>query len=140
MKQLFIYGFILIFMGSCFTSKRKDINGAAPTCMTINNGSDNFLYYDFPNRDRHWEGCDIKDEFTDGCIRLGKISMEGYKEGKFITTTCGYFMTHRKRFFKEENFKNGLRDGIYKIINEKNDVVYSTTFEKGTGVWKEFHG
>jgi antitoxin component YwqK of YwqJK toxin-antitoxin module len=46
---------------------------------------------------------------------------------------------YKKYKFREEYFKNGLRDSIYKIYNKKGDIVYSTYFKNGTGLEKDFH-
>lgn len=41
--------------------------------------------------------------------------------------------------FREEYFKNGLRDSIYKIYNKDGKVIYSTNFKDGNGIEKDFH-
>ncbi|TPG41978.1 hypothetical protein [Flavobacterium pectinovorum] len=41
--------------------------------------------------------------------------------------------------FREEYFKNGLRDSIYKIYNKDGKVIYSTYFKDGNGIEKDFH-
>ena len=41
--------------------------------------------------------------------------------------------------FREEYFKMGLRDSIYRIYNEAGDTLYSTYFNMGTGIEKDFH-
>lgn len=45
-----------------------------------------------------------------------------------------------KRYvIRKEYFKNGLRDGEYKIYNKKGNIIYSTNFKNGTGLEKDFH-
>ena len=39
---------------------------------------------------------------------------------------------------KEEYFKKGLRDSIFRQFDGRK-IIYETTFKKGTGLWKEFH-
>lgn len=48
---------------------------------------------------------------------------------------------HRYKWYKfrEEYFKNGLRDSIYKIYNKDGKVIYSTYFKDGNGIEKDFH-
>jgi len=41
--------------------------------------------------------------------------------------------------FREEYFKDGLRDSIYKIYNKDGKVIYSTYFKNGNGLEKDFH-
>jgi antitoxin component YwqK of YwqJK toxin-antitoxin module len=40
---------------------------------------------------------------------------------------------------REEYFKNGLRDSIFKVFDKDNKLVYSTYFKNGTGLEKDFH-
>jgi len=75
--------------------------------------------------------------------RTGKIQ-NGKQEGKWETykfheyDSLGY--SRSKRYLgREEYFKNGLRDGIYKIYNKNGKIVYSAYFEKGNGVEKDFY-
>lgn len=46
---------------------------------------------------------------------------------------------YKKYKFREEYFKNGLRDSIYKIYNKDGKVIYSTYFKDGNGIEKDFH-
>lgn len=45
----------------------------------------------------------------------------------------------KKYLVREEYFKNGLRDSIYKIYNKEGKVIYLTTFKNGNGVEKDFY-
>jgi antitoxin component YwqK of YwqJK toxin-antitoxin module len=40
---------------------------------------------------------------------------------------------------REEYFKNGLHDSIYKIYDKDGKTIYSTFFKNGTGIEKDFH-
>ncbi|MBF7092876.1 hypothetical protein IUY40_15175 [Flavobacterium sp. ALJ2] len=45
----------------------------------------------------------------------------------------------KQNIFREEYFKNGLRDSIYKIYNKEGRIIYSTYFKNGNGIEKDFH-
>ncbi|MFB9079022.1 hypothetical protein ACFFLS_10010 [Flavobacterium procerum] len=136
------YFFLFFIILSCGILKKQEakIGFVEVDCLTMDNYNSNYLFKDFPNREKDFSGCEIRTEFVDGCSREGKIS-NGYKEGKFITKACCCDnLGNLKRFSKEEYFKCGLRDSIFKIIDVDNKVIYETTFKMGTGLWKEFHG
>lgn len=71
-------------------------------------------------------------------------SKEGKQDGKWIAKryydydSLGHsrIKTH---LIREEYFKNGLRDSIYKICNKEGKIIYSTYFKSGTGLEKDFH-
>lgn len=136
------YFFLFFIILSCGIFKKKEAKTGfvEVECLTIDNYNSNYLFKDFPNRERDFSGCDIRTEFVDGCIRNGKIS-NGYKEGKFITEACCCDnLGNLKRPSKEEYFKHGLRDSIFREFDNDRKVIYETTFKMGTGLWKEFHG
>jgi antitoxin component YwqK of YwqJK toxin-antitoxin module len=116
------------------TKKSEEIN-----CLAIDNDKGNYIFKDFPKREKDFSECDIESDFVDGCKRYGKISDKGFKEGMFRSPHCGY-TDNWKNPFKIEYFKDGLRDSIFKIVDENNKIIYETTFKMGTGLWKEFHG
>jgi hypothetical protein len=43
------------------------------------------------------------------------------------------------RIWREEYFKRGLRDSIFRQYGHDGKIIYETTFKRGTGLWKEFH-
>lgn len=51
----------------------------------------------------------------------------------------GYWKTESYKLRREEYFKMGLRDSIYRIYNTKGDTIYSTYFNMGTGIEKDYH-
>ena len=52
----------------------------------------------------------------------------------------GLWQTIKKgHVLREEYFHAGLRDGIFRIYNTKGDTIYSTYFQMGTGIEKDFH-
>jgi len=59
-------------------------------------------------------------------------------ERSYHFDSLGYRIYKRYRF-REEYFKNGLRDSIFKIYNKEGDIIYATLFNKGTGIEKDFH-
>jgi antitoxin component YwqK of YwqJK toxin-antitoxin module len=74
---------------------------------------------------------------------VGKI-IDGYKEGKWISGDAGFNengnVIQKTNSWREEYFKKGLRDSIFRQFNKNNKIIYETNFKKGTGIWKEFHG
>jgi hypothetical protein len=101
-----------------------------------------YKYEDFPDTDTsHTYYCILHQEYIDGGERHGKIGKRK-KEGKFLTgqaTSDSLGNIHAKdTIYKEEYFKNGLRDSVYKRF-ENWELIYETTFKNGTGLWKEFH-
>jgi len=75
--------------------------------------------------------------------RKGNIQ-NGKQEGKWVTYKFHEYdslkYSRLKRYLgREEYFKNGLRDGIYKIYDKKGKTIYSTYFNKGDGIEKDFY-
>lgn len=137
-----IYAIIFFVLASCGLLKKETFEDIK--CLTISNNANNFLYNDFPNRDKKNGGCDIKDDFVDSfCDRFGSISNEGYKQGFFVTGLYHYDTIKKikifDRIFKGEYFKQGLRDSIFKQYDSIGNIIYTTNFKMGTGLWKEFH-
>jgi hypothetical protein len=110
-----------------------------------NNSEDNYLYEDFPNEDLDNSGSTLLEEFIGGYFypREGNVSYDGFKEGKFVTEIYDYdTITNQKmsiRLRKIEYFKKGLRDSIFRQFDGNGKIIYETTFNNGTGLWKEFH-
>lgn len=102
----------------------------------------------------------LRDNFeiteTDSDIKRDNSAIDydfGYRRGKFkegkqhglwecerryFLDSLGYNV-YKKYRFREEYFKNGLRDSIYKIYDKKGNVIYSTYFKNGNGIEKDFH-
>jgi antitoxin component YwqK of YwqJK toxin-antitoxin module len=102
----------------------------------------NYRYEDFPNEDIRYGNIHNKDAFEEGGMRFGTI-LDGYKEGKWLSGDAGFDKNNnvvkKGNLWKEEYFKNGLRDSIFKQFNSEGKIIYETTFKMGTGLWKEFH-
>lgn len=69
---------------------------------------------------------------------------EGKQEGKWESYRYLYYDSLRynkskKYIFREEYFKNGLHDSIYKIYNKNGILIYSTYFKNGNGIEKDYH-
>lgn len=103
----------------------------------INNSEYNFLYEDFQNEDLSYGNVDYKEAWREGKI------INGYKEGIWISATYLYDTINNTKkidkLFKEEHFKKGLRDSIFRQFDSDGKIIYETTFKMGTGLWKEFH-
>lgn len=76
--------------------------------------------------------------YRDGYIENGKQEgkWETYKYHKY--DSLGY--SRSKRYLgREEYFRKGLRDSIYKIYNKDGKIIYSTYFKNGNGIEKDFY-
>jgi antitoxin component YwqK of YwqJK toxin-antitoxin module len=107
------------------------------------NNADNYRYKDFPNEDIHYGNILNEDVFTDGGQhRVGKI-VNGYKEGKWISGDAGFDenenVVQKANIWREEYFKKGLRDSVFRQFDKNHKMIYETNFKSGTGLWKEFH-
>jgi hypothetical protein len=95
-------------------------------------------YEDFPNEDTTFSSLKYKN-----AIREGQI-LNGYKEGRWSSAIYKYDTVKKTKeilvVFTEEYFKRGLRDSIFRQFDIKGNLIYSTMFNRGTGLWKEFHG
>ena len=109
----------------------------------FNNSEDNYIYRDFPNEDsiRGYYSY-YEDEFNEGGQRVGKI-IGGYKEGKWLSGNADLDslgnVYAKGSIWREEYFKKGLRDSVFKQYDGNGKIIYETTFKMGTGLWKEFH-
>lgn len=103
----------------------------------------NYKYEDFPNEDTISGNIHNQDVFEEGGKRFGKI-LYGYKHGKWLSGNAGFDengnVYAKGRIWKEEYFKKGLRDNIFRQFDSNGKIIYETTFKMGTGLWKEFHG
>ncbi|RVU91373.1 hypothetical protein EH230_10950 [Flavobacterium columnare] len=101
-----------------------------------------FLYEDFPNEDLEFYSLKIEEYFKEGFLRIGRIK-NGYKEGAWLIGDAGFDengnVIKKGHIWKEEYFKKGLRDSIFRQFDSKGQIIYETTFKMGTGLWKEFH-
>nr|WP_315248734.1 hypothetical protein [uncultured Flavobacterium sp.] len=73
-----------------------------------------------------------------GVLIDGKQSGQWISKRSFDFDSLG-FVKNREYVYREEYFKNGLRDSIYKIYNKNGKIIYSTNFKNGTGLEKDFH-
>lgn len=65
----------------------------------------------------------------------------GWRNGQLINgKQHGYWQSTRGDWiFRQEYFKMGLRDSVYRIYNAAGDTIYSTYFNMGTGIEKDYH-
>jgi len=75
--------------------------------------------------------------------RTGQL-VDGKQSGQWISRRdFNYdslsYSKKRKYIYREEYFKKGLRDSIYKIYNKEGKIIYSTYFKNGNGLEKDFH-
>lgn len=68
--------------------------------------------------------------------RDGKV-IKGKQEGEWITKDKS--LENKNYICRIENFKNGIREGVYLIFNKEGDTLYSTTFVNGKGVEKDYY-
>ena len=106
-----------------------------------NNSDSNHKYTDFPNEDSSSKYTLYYERFYEGGVRYGKIVEN--KEGKWLTGDAGFDENNnvyaKGKITKEEYFKKGLRDSVFKCFGKDGKVLYQTRFKMGTGLWKEFH-
>jgi antitoxin component YwqK of YwqJK toxin-antitoxin module len=104
---------------------------------SYDNSSNDKIYEDFPYEDTTYSSLKYKNS-----IREGQI-LNGYKEGLWLSAIYKYDTVKKTKeidiLFTEEYFKKGLRDSIFKQYDDKRNLIYSTYFKMGTGLWKEFH-
>ena len=85
----------------------------------------------------------VEERFIEGGIRFGKTGIDDSKEGQWLSGDAGFDENDnvyaKGGIWREEYFKNGLRDSIYRRFDSTGEIIYETTFHKGTGLWKEFH-
>ncbi|MEO8237644.1 MAG: hypothetical protein ABI576_06005 [Flavobacterium sp.] len=87
--------------------------------------------------------CPVTEWFIGGGERVGYTGMNNEKEGIWLGGDADFDTNGdvyaRGKIWREEYFKKGLRDSIFKQYDGNGKVIYETTFKMGTGLWKEFH-
>ncbi|MBE0393075.1 toxin-antitoxin system YwqK family antitoxin [Flavobacterium sp. PL002] len=113
------------------------------TTAGYNNSPNNHRYLDFPDDDKVLAADYYRDQFVEGGMRVGKFNNDGHKEGKWLTGDVDLEdkgnVYAKGRIWREEYFKDGLRDSIFRQFDREGKVIYETTFKMGTGLWKDFH-
>jgi len=137
MKTFFYPIIVLLLFYSC-----KSYVSMPPTTEGFNNSSNNRMFEDFPSE---YIGADFyRETFSEGGYRIGKIGIDGFKEGKWLSGDADFDtlgnVYAKGKIYKEEYFKHGLRDSIFRQFDNDGKVIYETTFKMGTGLWKEFYG
>ncbi|SDJ93645.1 toxin-antitoxin system YwqK family antitoxin [Chryseobacterium jejuense] len=143
MKYTFVF---LVLLTSCSLFKKKNVDHEPPTMIrsSITNPNTFFKYnLDFPEKNiKEDKDVYVEDKFAEGGERFGRI-IKGRKHGKWLSGDADFDkkgnVYAKGKIWREEYFKNGLRDSIYKRFDNNGKIIYETTFKKGTGLWKEFH-
>ena len=138
--------FTCIITVLCCKSVKNGISGEGNPCTHI---------APFPEEEKNifdnWYKIDLSvcenENITIQC--KNSISRNGYfnkgkQNGKWLATTffipSGLGTDKAIRYMcREEYFKDGLRDSIYKIYDRNGKIIYSTYFKNGTGLEKDFH-
>jgi antitoxin component YwqK of YwqJK toxin-antitoxin module len=135
-----LYLLIIFSFLSCICKKEvpvKEIDNPAPIYCNLCS----YKHEDFPNEDGLMEG-KYEENFKEGGQRYGKI-IDGYKEGKWLCGNADFDslgnVYAKGEIWREEYFKRGLRDSIFRQYGNDGKIIYETTFKRGTGLWKEFH-
>jgi antitoxin component YwqK of YwqJK toxin-antitoxin module len=139
MKNKICFLLVFVMFISCSLFKKE----YAPSPKgSYDNNVENYKYIDFPNEDRWLGDSFTEDHFQEGGIRYGKI-VDGYKEGKWLSGNADFDKSGKVYakggIWREEYFKKGLRDSIFKQFDNDGKLIYETTFKMGTGLWKEYH-
>ncbi len=134
------------FFIGCKSYQKKmldPIKGTAKALMYLHSKYDS----DFPPKlkiENNGLGISPTEEwFKEGGVSFGKTGIDDSKEGKWLSGDADFDkngnVVAKGGIWKEEYFKNGLRDSIYRRFDSNGKIIYETTFKKGTGLWKEFH-
>jgi antitoxin component YwqK of YwqJK toxin-antitoxin module len=139
LKYIFLFLSILLIALSCKSPIKKILTFSS---ITYNDSPNNFRYEDFPNEDSE-SGEFYSEQFVEGGLRMGKID-NGFKEGKWLSGDVDFDslgnVYAKGKIWREEYFKRGLRDSIYRIFNNNTDsIIYETIFRNGSGLLKDFH-
>ncbi len=138
MKSIKILILTIIVLTGC---KRTFPKISPDTTAAFNVSSDNYKYEDFPDEKEGYENF-YHEQFAEGGQRFGRI-INGHKESKWLSGDAAFDKNGnvyaKGKIWREENFKGGLRDGVYKRFDNNGNIIYETIFKKGTGLWKEFH-
>ena len=144
MKRYLFFS-LLVLLVSCSLFKTKYVD--EPPAMMVRSGilSPNIFRYnlDFPEKNIEvYRNVDVRDNFSEGGLRFGKI-IKGTREGKWLSGDAGFDKNgnvyDKGGIWREEYFKNDLRDSIFRQFDVNDKIIYETTFKMGTGLWKEFH-
>lgn len=132
-------------MLACGTNKKLVLSGESMPCgiMAYYPEKGDYVFYNWYTTDSsvcEISSFKIKDlqGYRKGYFKNGK------QNGKWTSDRYSYYdslgYTRSKNYLaREEYFKNGLRDSIYKIYNKDGKTLYSTYFKNGNGIEKDFY-
>ncbi|MBE0393074.1 toxin-antitoxin system YwqK family antitoxin [Flavobacterium sp. PL002] len=149
MKKTIIYIVLCLSFISCHLFKKieETPRGAQGRGLT-ETSNDTYVFEDFPNENLESGTNYVEENFIGRTVhkRYGRVysSEKGnFKEGKWLSGYAGFDkkgkIYAKGAIRKEEHFKRGLRDGIFKLFDTDQKVIYKTNFKMGTGLWKEIH-
>jgi antitoxin component YwqK of YwqJK toxin-antitoxin module len=134
---------VLCFLIGCKTSNNLVREGGEPCAIMVLPPNTEYVFYNWYKADS--SVCEVssfkikdlqgyrKGYFKDG-MQSGKWTSDRY----FFYDSLGYSRS-KDYLAREEYFKNGLRDSIYKIYNKEGKIIYSTFFKNGSGKEKDFY-
>ena len=135
----------LVLLISCNLFKTKYVEDSRVTMPRKNFISPDIYLYnlDFPQKNiEEYRNIYVEDSFEEGGERFGRI-IKGRREGKWLSGDADFDKNGKVyakgRIWREEYFKNDLRDSIYRRFDGDGKIIYETNFKLGTGLWKEFH-
>ncbi len=144
MKIINSYAVFFLIMVSC-TAQKKVAAGYDMPCgeLVLDPSNTQYIFY-------NWY---TTDSFTCKVNNIKLRHAVGYRRGTFlfgkqhslwISTRYAYYDSagyakSREYICREEYFKNGLRDSVFKVFNSKGNILYSTYFNSGNGLEKDFY-
>lgn len=141
MRKSIYYFFILISSLSCFSNKEIPIKEPIEPILSFDNRS-RYIYEDFPTNEKNISNQLYIQIFKEPSQRFSRI-INGKKEGMWLSGNADFDdkgnVYAKGKIWKEEHFKNDLRNGVFKQYDNNGNIIYETVFKNGTGLWKEFH-
>lgn len=134
--------FIFLFTISCNVFHKKYEVGVGGLYRDYELQPNVYRYnLDFPKEDKY-NNLYVIDKFKEGRKRIGRI-IKGKRTGKWLSGNADFDeqgnVYAKGKIWKEEHFKNDLRNGVFRQYDNNGNIIYETTFKDGTGLWKEFH-
>ncbi|CAD0003106.1 toxin-antitoxin system YwqK family antitoxin [Flavobacterium salmonis] len=150
MKKAIIYTVLFLLLISCHLFKKgvEEAPRVGQGMGLTETSNDTYVFEDFPNENLESGVNYVEENFIGRTVypRYGRVysSEEGnFKEGKWLSGYAGFDkkgnVYAKGGINKEEYFKQGLRDSVFRLFDSNQKVIYETTFKMGTGLWKEFH-
>lgn len=141
-----IYKLILIFIIVACKSINYIESSDPPPCLGVLHSTDkeyiffNKIKVDTSTCKYSSYGYPLKDldGYRKGYFKNGKQNGKWISDRYYHYDSLGYSRS-KKYLAREEYFKNGLRDSIYKIYDKDGKIIYSSHFKNGNGIEKDFY-